>query len=306
LQPKKENTLIVIAGPTAIGKTALAVKLAQHYDTAIISADSRQFYREMSIGTARPTEEEMQGIPHHFVGHISVHEKYNAGKFEADVMQLLPALFEKNPLVFMCGGSGLFIDAVCNGFDAFEEIDPEIRKQLNAEFEAKGIKWLQDEVKEKDPAYFDRVDRNNPHRLLRALEVCVATGKTFSSFKTGQKKERPFNIIKILIEDEREKTYERINQRTEQMLQKGWLQEAEQLFPLRNLNALNTVGYKELFDFLGGKLSFEKAVELIKQNTRRYAKRQLTWFHNDSEYIIFKPGEEEKIKAFLNMVLPEL
>ncbi|MBC7862744.1 MAG: tRNA (adenosine(37)-N6)-dimethylallyltransferase MiaA [Bacteroidia bacterium] len=303
---KKIKTLLVIAGPTAIGKTSLAIYLAKHFDTEIISADSRQFYKEMSIGTAKPTENEMQGIIHHFIGHISIHQNYNAGKFETDVLNKLGDLFREKDIVIMCGGSGLFIDAVCNGFDEFDEIDPAIRKKLNAEFKEKGILWLQNQVKEKDPAYFNRADIHNPHRLLRALEVFIGTGKTFSSLKTGQKKERPFNIIKILLDTDRKIIYERINERTEIMMQQGWLQEANSLLPFRSLNALNTVGYKELFDHLEGKISFERCIELIKQNTRRYAKRQLTWFKKDEEYTSFEPGEEEKIKSFLEMVIPEL
>jgi tRNA dimethylallyltransferase len=291
--------LVVIAGPTAIGKTALSIQVAKHFKTEIISADSRQFYREMKIGTAMPDENELKEIPHHFIGHLSITENYNAGKFENDALSKLEELFTTHSVVIMTGGSGLFIDAVCEGFDAFEDIPPGIRATLNETFAEKGLAWLQEEVKKYDPFYFSSADIKNPHRLLRALEVSIATGKPFSSFKSGAKKERPFKIIKILLDDEREKIYMRINERTEQMMKNGWLNEAMELYPMRNYNALNTVGYKELFSYFDGLFDLKRAVELIMQNTRRYAKRQLTWFRKDHRYKSFRPNEKEKIISFI-------
>lgn len=293
----------MIAGPTAIGKTALSILVAKHFDTEIISADSRQFYREMKIGTAMPSEEELNQVPHHFIGHLSVTENYNAGKFEFDVIQKLNELFETHNIVIMTGGSGLFIDAVCNGFDQFDDIAEEIRNRIRSEYTEKGLAWLQEEVKKLDPEYYSKADIQNPHRLLRALEVCISTGKPFSSFKSGTKKERPFTTIKILLDTDREEIYMRINDRTDKMMREGWLNEAQELFSLRRLNALNTVGYKELFSYINGDITLARAVELIKQNTRRYAKRQLTWFRNDDDYTAFTPDSKDKIIAFIEMIV---
>ncbi len=295
--------LVVIAGPTAIGKTALSIELAQHYNTQIISADSRQFYKEMKIGTAVPADEELTIVPHHFIAHLSIKNEYNAGMYETDALKKIDELFREHDVVLLTGGSGLFIDAVCNGFDTFDEIPKEIREEINQLYEKKGLEWLQEEVKKCDPEYYSKADTKNPHRLIRALEVCRGTGKPYSSFKTGQKKERPFTTIKVLLNTERAIVYERINKRTDEMMKKGWLEEAKQLFPFRHLNALNTVGYKELFQHLEEKISLEKAVELIKQNTRRYAKRQLTWFRNDVEFTEFLPEDKDKIIAFIDFVI---
>lgn len=295
--------LIIIAGPTAVGKTALAVDLAKHFACPVISADSRQFFKEMSIGTARPTAEEMQGVPHEFVNHISIHETYSAGQYERDAMARIEALFRTHNELILVGGSGLYINAILNGVDEFEEISAEIREQLQAGYSEKGIAYLRDLLQERDPAYYAQVDLNNPQRLIRALEVCLHTGKPYSSFRKKEKKERFFEAIPILINTEREVLYDRINRRVDQMMAGGLLNEVKALYPHKQLNALNTVGYKELFDFLDGKCSLQEAVAMIKQNTRRYAKRQLTWFNNQGNFESFGPGDLEKIKAYLDIVI---
>lgn len=295
--------LIIIAGPTAVGKTALAVELAKHFACPVISADSRQFFKEMSIGTAKPTPQEMQGVPHEFVDHISIHENYNVGQYERDAITRIEELFQIHNELILVGGSGLYINAILNGVDEFEEIPAEIREQLQADYTEKGIAYLQDLLKERDPAYYAQVDLNNPQRLMRALEVCLHSGKPYSSFRTKEKKERSFEAIPLLITTEREALYERINRRVDVMMSNGLPNEVKALYPHKQLNALNTVGYKELFDFLDGKLSLEEAVAMIKQNTRRYAKRQLTWFNNQGNFESFEPTDLEKIKAYLDIVI---
>lgn len=295
--------LIIIAGPTAVGKTALAVELAKHFACPVISADSRQFFKEMSIGTAKPTPEEMQGVPHEFIDHISIHGHYNVGQYERDAIARIEALFRTHNQLILVGGSGLYINAILNGVDEFEEVPAEIREQLQAGYSEKGMAYLQDLLKEHDPAYYAQVDLNNPQRLMRALEVCLHSGKPYSSFRTREKKERPFEAIPLLINTERDLLYERINRRVDLMMANGLLNEVKALYPHKQLNALNTVGYKELFDFLDGKSSLEEAVALIKQNTRRYAKRQLTWFNNQGDFESFEPGDLEKIKAYLDVVI---
>lgn len=295
--------LIVIAGPTAVGKTALSIQLAKHLDCPVISADSRQFFKEMSIGTAKPTIQEMQGIPHFFIDNLSIADTYNAGQFEKDVMALLADLFKDHQFVILTGGSGLYINAVLNGVDEFEEIPESIREQLNATYQSHGITALQETLKQLDPAYYATVDLNNPQRLIRALEVCIHTGKPYSTFRKKEMKQRPFETINLLINTNRDELYKRINLRVDTMMRHGLLEEVKNLYPLKHLNALNTVGYKELFDHLDGKTSLNEAVELIKQNTRRYAKRQLTWFNNQGDFEQFGPDDLEKIKAFIDIVL---
>ena len=297
------NHLLIICGPTAVGKTALSVQLAKHFNTEIISADSRQLYKEMSIGTAKPTPEEMEGVPHHFIGSVSIHQNYTAGDYERDVIQKLNELFTKHNLVIMCGGTGLYIDAVCKGFDEGLQSNEAIKKQIIEEYTIKGLAWLQNEVKEKDIDFYAQADINNPQRLMRALEVCLTTGKPYSSFRKNVAVKRDFEVIKAFINEERETLYATINQRTDAMMANGFLNEAKGLFPYKHLNALNTVGYKELFDYLEGRTSLEKAVELIKQHTRNYAKRQITWFKNDEDCTQFLPTDMEKIKAFTEIVI---
>ena len=295
----KHKILLVILGPTASGKTDLAIKAAKWLDTEIISADSRQFYRELNIGTAKPTPDQIASVKHHLIGQISIHDRYNISDFENDVLSLLEELFQKHDVVVMCGGSGLYIDAVCNGIDDQPEHDPAIRQQLDQEYRTFGIVYLQNELHRLDPDYYKQVDISNPHRLMRALEVCYMTGKPYSSFRTGLKKSRPFKIVKFGIDVPREELIKRINARTDSMISAGLIEEARENLANRHLNSLNTVGYKEIFDFLDGKCTLEEAVEKIKVNTRRYAKRQMTWFRKD--------GEIKWIKAelFTDMIIHE-
>lgn len=274
----KKNTLICVVGPTAIGKTALAIKLANAFSTEIISADSRQFYKEMSIGTAVPSLQELKAAKHHFIQNISVFNEYSVGDFERDALLFLENIFKDNSSAVMVGGSGLYVDAVVKGLDKFPEIPPEIRKQLNAELDEKGIEELQRELAEKDPTYFKKVDIHNPHRLVRALEICRGSGKPYSSFLNQESVNRNFKTIFIGLNAEREIVYNRINSRVEKMLEDGLLQEAKDLYPHKDLNALQTVGYRELFDYFDGKLTKEEAISEIKKNTRRFSKRQITWF----------------------------
>lgn len=301
-----KHVLIVIAGPTAVGKTALSIDLAKFYDCPVISSDSRQFYKEMSIGTAKPSSEEMQDVPHYFIDNISIQDNYNVGQYEREAIERIEHLFKENQYLILVGGSGLYINAILNGVDEFEEIPTEIRESLNIAFQEKGITYLQEELKQKDEVYFNQVDLNNPQRLIRALEVCLHTGKPYSSFRTKTKKERSFQHINLLINTDREKLYERINLRVDKMMQEGLLQEVKELLSYKNLNALNTVGYKELFDYFDNKISLDEATEQIKQNTRRYAKRQLTWFNNQGDFEPFAPNDLEKIKAYIEIVSQHL
>ena len=278
--PKK---LIVIAGPTAVGKTAAAIKLAQQLKTEIVSADSRQFYREMSIGTAKPATEELKQAKHHFIDSHSITESFTVGDFEKEALQLLDKLFKTHDQVIMVGGSGLFIQAVTQGFDSLPAADPEIRERLNKELVDKGIKHLQNKLKEVDPEYYNQVDLNNPQRLTRALEVFEATGKSFSSYRNAVINTRPFESITIVLNLSREELYDRINRRVDLMVEQGLIEEAHSLLPFRHLNALNTVGYSELFDYFECKTDLETAIGMIKQNTRRFAKRQLTWFRKGKD-----------------------
>ena len=282
-QQQSTKTLIVVAGPTAIGKTAAAIQLARHFDTAIISADSRQFYREMSIGTAKPTEEELAQAKHYFVNSHSITDLFTVADFEKQALTLLDELFLTNNVVIMAGGSGLYIKALYEGFDEIPSVAPEIREALNKEFFESGIHLLQEKLKLADPVYFATVDLSNPQRIIRALEVFEGTGKPFSSYRTAKTIKRPFQIIKIGLNLPRELLYQRINSRVDVMVEQGLVQEVQNLLPYKHLNALNTVGYSEIFDYLDGKTNFNAAVELIKQNTRHFAKRQLTWFGKDKE-----------------------
>ncbi|MDB5011016.1 MAG: miaA [Mucilaginibacter sp.] len=295
------KTLIVIAGPTAIGKTATAIQLAQHFKTVIISADSRQFYREMSIGTAKPSAEELAAAQHYFISSHSLNESFTVADFEKQGLQLLDDLFKTKDAVILVGGSGLYIKAICEGFDDIPSAEPEIRERLNNEFSEKGISYLQEKLKIADPAYYAQVDIHNPQRVIRALEVFESTGKPFSSFRVANTKIRPFKIIKIGLDLPRDILYGRINRRVDDMIQQGLLSEAKSLLPYRHLNALNTVGYSELFDYFDGQSDLNSAVEHIKQNTRRFAKRQLTWFRKDKNINWFEANDQltNKILAFL-------
>lgn len=283
------NTLLIILGPTASGKTDLAIRVAKWLGTEIISADSRQFFRELSIGTARPSEEQLKAARHHLIGHISVRDKYNISRFEQDVLALLNDLFTNFQTVVMCGGSGLYIDAVCQGLDEQPEHDPAIRHLLTTEFKNQGIQYLRDELQRLDPEYYEEVDLSNPNRMIRALEVCLMTGTPYSSYRKGFQKRRDFRIVKIGIDIPREELYNRINTRVDKMMAEGLLDEVRANSGYRHLNALNTVGYKELFTYLDGECTLDVAVEKIKTNTRRYAKRQMTWFRKDNEIRWIKP-----------------
>jgi tRNA dimethylallyltransferase len=298
-----QKHLLIICGPTAVGKTALSVQLAKHYSTEVISADSRQLYKEMSIGTAKPSLQEMEGVPHHFIDCISIQQNYTAGDYEREVIKKLDELFARHDIVVMCGGTGLYIDAICKGFDEGIESNTAIKKQITEQYNLHGLSWLQNQVKEKDIDFYNKADIHNPQRLMRALEVCLVTGKPYSSLRKNNVAERNFNAIKIFVNEDREVLYQKINKRVDMMMQHGLLKEAEGLHPYKNLNALNTVGYKELFDYFDDKTSLDKAVDLIKQHTRNYAKRQVTWFKNDEDCTAFAPDEIEKIKAFVEIVL---
>lgn len=275
--------LIVVVGPTAVGKTAECIRLAGMLDTEIVSADSRQFYKEMNIGVARPSESELATIPHHLIAHISVSQDYNAAMYERDASEVIGKLFQEKDDVVLTGGSGLYVNAVCNGMDDIPDKDESIRQELNDLFDKQGLEPLQKELQEKDPEYWEIVDKRNHIRLIRALEVCRQTGRTFSSFRSQKKTKRDFDIIKIGIRRSRENLLERIYRRVDCMIEQGLIEEVRGLYGYRNLQALNAVGYKEIFDFLDGKTSLQEAVELIKINTRRYAKRQMTWFCKDKE-----------------------
>ena len=297
------KTLIIIAGPTAIGKTALAIRLARYYKTEIISADSRQFYKEMAIGTAKPNREELSAVKHHFIDSQSVMDTFTAGDFEKEALKILENLFRKHDQVIMVGGSGLFINAICNGFDELPVATDQIRQQLNRDLEEQGIEYLQEKLKTSDPVYFSEVDIHNPQRLIRALEVYQTTGKSFSSYRTKTRKPRPFNTINIALNTDREQLYDRINLRVDQMIEAGLVDEVKSLLKYRHLNSLQTVGYSEIFEYLDGKCSLEEAVKNIKQNTRRFAKRQITWFKKSEDIRWFDPADYNNILNYLNQIV---
>jgi len=292
----EENTkyLIVVAGPTASGKTALSIDLAQYFEAEILSCDSRQFFKETSIGTAKPNAEELAGAVHHFVDCLSIKEAYNIGDYERDVLSFLENYYQKNDIAIMVGGSGMYIRAVCEGLDVYPAVEERIRVELNHLLEEAGIEALQEELKQVDPVYAAKVDLSNPHRLIRALEIFRGTGEPFSSFQGKNKVQRPFKVIKLGIDWDRAELYDRINRRVDLMLEAGLLEEAKALYPQRALNALQTVGYREFFDYFEGKTSLKEAVELVKRNTRRYAKRQLTWLRKDTNLTWIKAGTNAK------------
>ncbi len=294
-----KKTLIVIVGPTAIGKTALAIEIAKYFKTEILSADSRQFFKEMSIGTAKPSLEEQQTAKHHFIDSHSIHQFFSTGDFENAALELLEDLFTRHNVVIAVGGSGLYVNALCNGLDDLPDIDLGIRNHLNTQLAEKGIESIREQLKKADPRYYAQVDINNPQRMIRGLEMYLSNGIQLSSLLTSSKKTRNFNIVKIGLNMERSKLYERINQRVDLMLEMGLLDEVKTLLPFKELNALKTVGYTELFDYLNDKISLEEAVEKIKQNTRRFAKRQLTWFNRDETIQWFDIKD-------LNKIIPNL
>ncbi len=282
-----KKTLVSIVGPTAIGKTKLSIALAKNFNTEIISADSRQFYKEMSIGTAVPLPSELAAVPHHFIQHKSIFDNYSVGDFEREALTRLDGLFMNNDVVLMVGGSGLYVDAITKGLDKFPKVDPKIRLELNEIFKDKGIKALQDQLKDLDKDYYGKVDLENPHRIIRALEICLGTRTPYSSFLNKGKAQRPFDTITIGINADRAIIYDRIDQRVDTMIKQGLLEEVEPLYKHRKLNALQTVGYKELFQYLDGEWNLDFAVSEIKKNTRRFAKRQLTWFKKDKTILWF-------------------
>lgn len=292
--------LITLVGPTAIGKTALSIEIAKQLNTEILSSDSRQFYKEMTIGTAVPDTNELRQVPHHFIQNISIHEDYSVGKFEKDAINTLDTLFKKYPNVVMVGGSGLYTDAVLKGLDAFPKVTPSIRKQLQLQLQEKGIAHLQEQLRELDIESYRRIDIENHQRVIRALEICIGTGKPFSSFLTHSPTTRNFIPIKIGLTAPREIIYQRINQRVGIMLENGLLEEVKKLFQYKELNALQTVGYKEMFQYLEGAISLDTAIEEIKKNTRRFAKRQLTWYRKDTEIQWFDYKENpQQIIAYI-------
>ena len=293
--------LISVVGPTAIGKTALSIKLAQHFKTEILSADSRQFYKEMSIGTAAPALDELSAAKHHFIHHKSIQEDYNVGSFENDALQTLKELFKSHNMIIMVGGSGLYLDAITKGLDDFPEVESGIRNQLNDDLKTKGIKYLQEKLKSLDQKSYDTIAIDNPHRIIRALEICMGTGKPYSSFLNKAKINRPFKTLTVGLTADRDIIYNRINQRVDMMMQEGLIEEAKNLYSYKSLNALNTVGYKELFNYFDGLWTLDFAISEIKKNSRRFAKRQLTWFRKDQSILWFNyEASIEKIISEIN------
>ena len=295
-----DKTLIVITGPTAVGKTALCLDIAQHFGIPIINADSRQIYKELKIGTASPTNEQLSKVKHYFVGSLSLNDYYSASLFEQQALEILEREFSTSNYALMAGGSMMYIDAVCNGIDDIPTVDDNTREALKARLSSEGLEILVQELKELDPEYYEIVDKQNPRRVVHGLEICLMTGKTYTSFRKREKKQRPFSIVKIGLNREREELYNRINQRVDQMMAEGLLEEAKSLYPMRQMNALNTVGYKEMFAYLDGTWTLEEAVERIKGNTRRYARKQLTWYKKDEQIKWFHPDDKEKIISYIS------
>ncbi|HXI00649.1 MAG TPA: tRNA (adenosine(37)-N6)-dimethylallyltransferase MiaA [Sphingobacteriaceae bacterium] len=293
------KTLVVIVGPTAVGKTALAIQIAKHFHTEIISADSRQFYKETNTGTAKPSDNELAEVKHHFINSHSVTDTFTVGDFEDQSMKLLDDLFHHHPVIILTGGSGLFINAVCKGFDDLPKTHPEMREKLNREYQENGIEYLQQELKKIDPEYYKKVDHANPQRIIRALEVYRSTGIPFSDYRSGSNKIRPFRIVKIGLNIARDQLYQQINQRVDRMISNGLINEVTALLPFRHLNALNTVGYSEVFDYLDKTCTLDEAIDKIKQHTRNFAKRQLTWFKKDPEITWFEPDQYPEILNFV-------
>ncbi len=291
--------LIVVVGPTGSGKTSLSIALAEHFGAPIISTDSRQLYRGMAIGTAQPTAEELAAAPHHFIACRDIDEEFNCGAYEVAALELLESLFEKHERVFAVGGSGLYIKALCEGLDQLPEVSDELRAELRERLRREGLEPLLEELRQRDPAFYALVDRCNPSRVLRALEVTLASGVPYSEQRHGEAAERPFRIVKVGIDMQREQLYERINRRVDMMIAEGLEAEAQALYPHRALNALQTVGYRELFDHFDGTVGRDEAIELIKRNSRRYAKRQMTWFRRESGVQWFPSPNPEPIISYL-------
>ena len=296
---RMKKQLIVILGPTGSGKTTLSIEVAKHFRAPVLSCDSRQFYREIPIGTAAPTPEEQDGVPHYFIGNRSVTDFYNCGRYEEDALNLLDELFLAHDRVVLVGGSGLYIDAVCEGMDDIPAVDPSIRPDLQKRLEKEGLESLLESLRQLDPEYYEQVDRRNPARVIRALEICLGTGKTYSELRKGHIKERSFEVIKIGVNMPREELYKRINLRVDFMLEAGLEEEARRVYPLRGHNALQTVGFREFFAYFDGEISRDEAIELIKRNSRRYAKRQMTWFGRDESTKWFTAGDPDEVFRYI-------
>lgn len=299
-------TLLVIIGPTGIGKTDLSLDLAEKYHTCIISADSRQLYADLKIGTASPTPEQLARVTHYFVGTLKLTDYYSAAQYEAEAIKKLEELFQKHSVVVLTGGSMMYVDAVCKGIDDIPTVDKETRQYLMERYEKEGLEPLCAELKLRDPEYYSIADIRNPKRVIHALEICYMTGKTYTSFRTQTQKERPFHIIKIGLQRDREELYKRINQRVDLMIEEGLLEEARKVYPYRNLNSLNTVGYKELFKYFDGEWDLPYAIEKIKQNSRIYSRKQVTWFKRDADITWFHPDQKKEILQFINEELKRL
>jgi tRNA dimethylallyltransferase len=300
-----QKYLIVLTGPTGIGKSSTGIKIAQHFNTEIVSSDSRQIFKELTIGTAVPGIGELTAVKHYFIQTHSIRENYNASRFENDALDLINSLFEKHDLVLLVGGSMLYINAVCNGIDIMPDSDPEIRKFLKDKLQSEGLESLRFQLKKLDPDYYNSVDLKNPNRIIHALEICIMTEKPFSSFRSNPKKIRPFSVIKIGLNCDRQVLHHKINTRVDQMIDAGLEAEARKVHHLKRLNALNTVGYRELFAFFDGETTRENAIELIKRNSRRYARKQLTWFRNNTDMNWFEPGQVNEIIAFIENRISE-
>ena len=301
-----DKTLIVLTGPTAVGKTAVSLDIAKHFGIPVINADSRQIFKELRIGTARPTEAEMEEVKHYFVGTLGIEDYYSASLYEQQVLELLDKEFQSHDYALLSGGSMMYIDAVCDGIDDIPTIDDQTRETMKRRLKEEGLEALVEELRRLDPDYYEIVDRQNPRRVVHALEICVMTGKTYTSFRSKERRSkeksrnvRPFHIIKIGLNREREELYNRINARVDQMMSDGLLDEVKALYPKKELNALNTVGYKELFDYLDGRWPLEEAVERIKGNTRRYARKQLTWYKKDEHIRWFHPDDKQSLMNYI-------
>ncbi len=293
------KTLIVIVGPTGVGKTALCLEVAERLGTFIINADSRQIFSDIPIGTAAPTAEEQKRVKHFFVGKLHINDYYNASMFENDVIELLDKLFGEKDNIIMSGGSMMYVDAVCNGIDDIPSVNENIRQQVKSLYETDGLDIIKEKLKKLDPEYFEIVDKNNPKRVIHALEICLSTGKTYTSFRTNTKKERSFRIIKIGLNRDRDELYSRIDKRVDLMIENGLMEEAQQMYPYKELNSLNTVGYKELFNYFDGKCTLDEAIFKIKSNTHKYCRKQLTWFKRDKDIHWFNPDNVEEIIKYI-------
>lgn len=297
------HTLIVLIGPTGVGKTELSLSIAEHFGTSIVSSDSRQLYADLKIGTAAPTPDQLARVPHHFIGMLKLTDYYSAAQYEAEVMTKLEELFRQNDVVVLTGGSMMYVDAICKGIDDIPTVDQETRELMLKRYEEEGLERLCAELKVLDPEYYQIVDLKNPKRVIHALEICYMTGKTYTSFRTRSTKERPFRIIKIGLRRDREELYDRINRRVDEMMKEGLLEEAKSVYEYKHLNSLNTVGYKEMFMYLDGEWTLDFAIEKIKQNSRIYSRKQMTWFKRDTDITWFHPDQKEEIMNHINNLL---